>query len=253
MSTERTSQHPVDAPRTSSPRRGLNGVILKAYRAQDLRLRVLSREQRSERLLRLTVDVGDLLERDDVYPTYWLRLWFTTPAGRGHQRAYTLVDPDPATGTAAIEFYLHPGVASDWARGARTGDEIDATVLNGRNPVADSPTSMVLIGDGASLPAIRDLLRREPGITATVLLERGYANDPEELDSPAREGVEVAWFDRDGSIETAAWTAGVEAPAGTTFFVSLESAATRRIGAMLRKQLEVPKERIHALAYWKRG
>lgn len=252
MSTEQSSQRSSDAPRTSSPRRGLNGVILKAYRAQDLRLRVLERDQASERFLRLKVDVGDLLTRDDVYPTYWLRLWFTAPSGRGHQRGYTLVDPDPAHGTAWIEFYLHPGIASDWARTARPGDTIDATVLNGRSPIAERPETMVLVGDGASLPAIRDLLRREPGITATVLLERGAPDDPEMLPSPAREGADVRWFDRDGSIETAAWTTTVEAPAGTTFFVSLESATTRRISSMLRRQLDVPKERIHALAYWKR-
>lgn len=39
--------------------------------------------------MRLRVDLYGLVARDDVYPTSWLRLWSTTPAGRGHQRAYT--------------------------------------------------------------------------------------------------------------------------------------------------------------------
>lgn len=73
-------------------------------------------------------------QHDEVYPTYWLRLWFMTPAGKCHQRGYTLVDPDPASDTAWIEFCLHPGVASDWARAAQPGDRIDATVLNSRPP-----------------------------------------------------------------------------------------------------------------------
>lgn len=239
--------------RVSSPRRGVNGVILKAWRAQDTRLRVIGREEVSENFVRLRVDVGDLLTADDVYPTYWLRLWFTDPSGKAHQRGYTVVDPDPATGTAALEFYLHPGVASQWARDARVGDEIDASILNGRSPLEGRPPHLVLVGDGASLPAIADTLRRTPDLPVTVLLERGYPDDAEALPITPREGAEIRWFDRDGSIEPAAREAAAAAPAGSTVFVSLESAATRRVSSALRKDLGLPKDRVQALAYWKRS
>ncbi|MFC0672654.1 siderophore-interacting protein [Brachybacterium hainanense] len=243
---------PTLAPRISAPRRGLNGAIMKAWRAQDLRLRISDRQEVSEHFLRLQVTLGDLLQREAVYPTYWLRLWFAGPDGRGHQRGYTLVDPAPASGTAWIEFYLHAGIASDWARGARIGDEIDASILNSRSPVASDPPHLLMVGDGASVPAIADTLRRVPEIPATVLLERGYADDEQVLPLPRRADAPVTWFDRDGSIEEAALAAAASAPEGTSFFVSLESAPTRRIGSALRRRLGVPKEQVHALAYWKR-
>lgn len=242
-----------DGPRVSAPRRGVNGVILRAWRARDTRISVMSLEEVSEHFVRLRVDVRDVLSTDDVYPTYWLRLWFTDASGKGHQRAYTLVDPDPTTGTAAMEFYLHPGIASQWARDARPGDEIDVSILNGKNPLADAPSQLLAVGDGASLPAIADMLRRSPDLPATVLMERGYSDDAEVLPLPAREGAEIRWFDRDGSIEAAAIAAAGALPAGAVAFVSLEAARTRRVSGALRKQVGVPRDRIHALGYWKQS
>jgi len=240
------------APRLSAPRRGLNGALLKVWRAQDLRLRVIRRQEVAESFLRLQVDVGDLMHREPVYPTFWLRLWFTRPDGAGHQRAYTLVDPDPVAGTAWIEFYLHPGIASDWARTARPGDEIDASVLNSRNPVASDPPGLLLVGDGASVPAIADTVRRVPDLPATVLLRRARPDDHTILPVPQREGARIAWFDEDDAIEEAAVAAAAAAPAGTSCVVSLEAASTRRIARALRQRAGVAKEDLHALAYWRR-
>ena len=237
--------------RTSAPKRGLNGAIITAWGGRDLRLRVLARDEIAENFLRLQVDVDGLLARDDVYPTYWLRLWFTTPTGKGHQRAYTLVDPDPGTGTAWLEFFLHDGVASDWARAARIDDEIDATVLNGKNPVEDSPEHLLMIGDGASYPAIADTLRRRPDLPATVLLERRHGEDPHTMPVPVRETAAVRWLDPGEEIAEVALEAAAAAPPGTRFFVALEGAPTRRITSGLRKQLGTPKSAVHSLAYWK--
>lgn len=113
--------HASTPPCLSAPRRGVSGAIIHAWGGSDLRLRVLEREEVAEDFLRLRVDLDGLLERDEVYPTYWLRLWFTKPSGKGHQRAYTVVAPDAATGTGWLEFYLHPGIASDcaWCRTGR--------------------------------------------------------------------------------------------------------------------------------------
>lgn len=251
--TDQADRPDADGPRVSAPRRGVNGVILRAWRARDARLTVLAREEVSENFVRLRVDVRDVLETDDVYPTYWLRLWFTDAAGKGHQRAYTLVDPDPAEGTASMEFYLHPGIASQWARDAQPGDRIDVSILNGRAPLAGSPRELLAVGDGASLPAIADMLRRAPQLRATVLMERGYADDAEVLPLEARPDAEIRWFDRDGSIEAAAIEAAQGLGEDAIAFVSLEAARTRKISGALRKQAGVPKDRIHALGYWKQA
>lgn len=248
---------PGTPARVSSPKRGMNGAIMRAYRARDLRIRVTEREEISEHFVRLRFDDGGLLAADDVYPTYWLRLWFTTPGGKGHQRGYTVVQPDHETGQFWLEFYLHPGIASDWAKAARIGDEIDASILNGRSPLIPDPAHIVAVGDGASVPAIADLLRRMPeAITADVLLERGYDDDHEVLPVPEREGTRITWFDRDGSIADHAVALSrdrlAEDPGtATNFFAALEGRDTRRIGRTLRKELEVPKERVNATAYWR--
>ncbi|HLQ81278.1 MAG TPA: siderophore-interacting protein [Brachybacterium sp.] len=238
--------------RSSTPRRGVSGAIIKAWGGRDLRLRVLAREEVAEEFVRLQVDLDGLPDRDELYPTYWLRLWFTAPSGKGHQRAYTLVDPEPDAGTAWLEFFLHEGIASNWARAARAGDEIDATVLNGKNPVADSPAHLMMVGDGASYPAIADTLRRCPEIPATVLLEEACAGDAAWTVLPERESVTVQRLPADGSIVEAALSAAGSAPEGTRAVVALEGAPTRALSSALRKQLGMPKERVHALAYWKR-
>lgn len=248
------STGPAEAPpRLSAPRRGVNGLIVRAWGGKDLRLRVLAREDVAERFVRLQVDLDSLLERDEVYPTYWLRLWFETPSGKGHQRAYTVVDPDPATGTGWLEFYLHPGIASDWARASGPGDEIDATVLNGRDPLAGSPAHLLMIGDGASYPAIADTLRRTADLPVTALLQAHHPQDPEMMPLPARAGAEARWLSPGEDVAAAALEAVASAPEGTSVMVALEGVPTRRLSGALRKELGFPKEQVHALAYWKRS
>lgn len=101
----------------------------------------------------------------------WVRLWFAD-AGRPHQRAYTLVDPDPATGTFALEFALHEGCASDWARGARPGDTIEATVqgTDFEEP-APAPSHLFAVVDPAALPALNSLLGALGSAPATIWFE----------------------------------------------------------------------------------
>ena len=249
MSTDSASA----PPRLSAPRRGVDGLLVRAWGGKDLRLRVLAREEVAERFVRLRVDLDGLLERNEVYPTYWLRLWFATPSGKGHQRAYTVVDPDEATGTGWLEFYLHPGIASDWARAAAPGDEIEATVLNGRDPLAHSPAHLLMVGDGASYPAIADLLRRTGDLPVTALLQAHDPEDPQIMPLPERSGASARWLEPGGDVVAGALEAFSAAPEGTSVMVALEGVPTRRLAGALRRELGLPKERLHSLAYWKRS
>lgn len=60
-----------------------------------------------------------------------------------------------------------------------------------------------------------------------------------------------AWHARDGRIEQEALAAAFSAPDGTRAVIALERAATRAVSAALRAQ-GWPKDRVHALASWKR-
>lgn len=141
-------------------RRGWEGAVLKLMRARDFVLTVTDVEDVTPLYRRLRVDDGGLLAATGVHPTMWVRLWFAN-AGRPHQRAYTLVAPDPEAGTFALEFALHEGCASDWARAAKPGDTIEATVqgTDFEEPVP-APSHVYAIVDPASLPALNSCSAR---------------------------------------------------------------------------------------------
>ena len=100
--------------------RGFAGAVLKLMRAGDYRLTVTGRREISPHYLRLSFNAGGMLAEQAVHPTMWIRMWFAD-AGKLHQRGYTLVDPDPAADTVDVEFALHDGIASQWARAHNPG------------------------------------------------------------------------------------------------------------------------------------
>ncbi|OOK79323.1 siderophore-interacting FAD-binding domain protein [Mycobacterium kansasii] len=147
----------------------------------------------SPHYLRLSFDDGGMLGEHAVHPTMWIRMWFSD-GDKSHQRGYTLVDPDPAAGAFDVEFALHEGIASDWARNAQPGDTIDATVLGSKFAIPDPPPGgYVIVGDTASLPAINSLLESIGEAPARVFLEAGYDEDKS---LPVARTDDVTWVDR---------------------------------------------------------
>ncbi|MET8981514.1 siderophore-interacting protein [Streptomyces sp. NPDC004539] len=227
--------------------RGWEGAVLKLMRAKDFTLTVTAKEQVSEGYLRLRLTDGGLLAANPVHPTMWVRLWFQN-AGRPHQRAYTLVDPDPENGTFALEFALHEGAASDWARGAAPGDTIEATVQGtGFESPVPAPTHVLAIGDPASLPAINSLLDALGPLPSTVWFEGGA---PE---LPFRHGVRHVprgeLVDR-VRAELPDVLAATPAP---YVWIACDTKTTRTLASYVRKDLGVARDRLHALGYWRAG
>ncbi|HZU49001.1 MAG TPA: siderophore-interacting protein, partial [Mycobacterium sp.] len=173
--------------------RGWQGAVLKLWRPGEYRLTVTGRREISPHYLRLSFDAGGLLADNSLHPTMWVRLWF--PGGNKlHQRGYTLVNPDPGADTVDIEFALHDGIASQWAREAQPGDTIEATVLGSKFALPEPrPTGYVIVGDTASLPAINSLLDAIGEAPARVFLEAGYVDDK---DLPVARASDVTWVDR---------------------------------------------------------
>jgi NADPH-dependent ferric siderophore reductase len=54
-------------------------------------------------------------------------------------------------------------------------------------------------------------------------------------------------------VVEAGLAAASASPEGTTVVVALEGAPTRALSSGLRKRLGFAKDRVHALAYWKRS
>ncbi|MBE4740482.1 siderophore-interacting protein [Streptomyces caniscabiei] len=159
---------------------GWEGAVLKLLRGKDFVFTVTGAEQVTEHYRRVHLTDGGMLAVTGVHPTMWVRLWFEA-AGKPHQRAYTLVDPDPAVGTFSLEFALHEGHASDWARAAKPGDTIEATVHGtGFTDPDPTPSHILAIGDPASLPAINSLLTALPSTPTTIWFETPAESESEE-------------------------------------------------------------------------
>ena len=233
-------------------KRGWEGLVVKAFGGRDFTLTVRAAEPVGDHYHRLHVDGGGLLEACGVHPTMWIRLWFTGADGKPHQRAYTLVDPDAATGRFSLEFALHDGRAANWARAATAGDTIEATVQGTGFALPDpAPGHLYLVGDAASLPAINSILDTAETIPATAFLE--YAHDGErELPVRARPHHEIRWVPRErtGTRLVDTVTGAVPRADGAYYWLACEASSSRAIVRHLRRGLGVDRRQVSALAYW---
>ncbi|KUN24435.1 FAD-binding protein [Streptomyces antibioticus] len=227
---------------------GWEGAVLKLLRAKDFVLTVTGAEDVTPQYRRLHLTDGGLLAATGVHPTMWVRLWFSA-AGKPHQRAYTLVDPDPAAGTFSLEFALHEGVASDWARAAKPGDTIEATVHGTAFEHPDpAPTHVFAIGDPASLPAINSLLAALDSSPATIWFEGAPDGLPFRTDA-SRHDVRASAALVDEVKRDLPDLLGAHPDAYV--WIACDTRTTRTLSAYVRKELGVPKDRMHALGYWR--
>lgn len=236
---------------------GWEGVVLKLMRGKDFEFTVTGAEQVTEHFVRVHLTDGGMLAQTGVHPTMWVRVWFSN-AGKPHQRAFTLVDPDPVAGTFSLEFALHDGCAGDWARKAQPGDRIEATLQGTGFTVPDpAPSRLLVVGDPASLPAINSLLDALPGVPATVWFETTHESDAElplRLD-PAHHELRTVPR-RDGGAHLVAEVRAqlpelLGDPTTAYVWVACDTATTRTLATYARKELAIPKDRVHALGYWR--
>ncbi|MFJ3235109.1 siderophore-interacting protein [Streptomyces sp. NPDC086787] len=236
--------------------RGWEGAVLKLMRAKDFVLTVTDAEYVTPDYRRVRLTDGGLLAATGVHPTMWVRLWFAD-GGRPHQRAYTLVDPDPATGTFALEFALHEGRASDWARSVKPGDTIEATVQGtGFEQPDPEPSHLAVIGDPASLPAINSLLDTFGSVPATIWFEGDLDALPARTD-PARHDIRQTPRQDAGAHLVEQVRAGLPEVLENTpdayVWIACDTATTRTLTSYVRKELGIPRQRVHALGYWRAG
>ncbi|MFJ3620895.1 siderophore-interacting protein [Streptomyces iakyrus] len=234
--------------------RGWEGAVLKLLRGKDFEFTVTDVEDVTPDYRRLRFTDGGLLAATGVHPTMWVRLWFDN-AGKPHQRAYTLVDPDAEAGTFQLEFALHEGCASDWARAAKPGDTIEATVQGtGFEHPSPAPSHVFAVGDPASLPAINSLLDALGSAPATVWFEGGDDDLPFRTDPDRHELRKVPRQDSGAHLVDRVKTdlPGLLRETADPFvWIACDTATTRALTAYVRKELGLPKQRVHALGYWR--
>ncbi|EGX55783.1 hypothetical protein SZN_31179 [Streptomyces zinciresistens K42] len=233
---------------------GWEGAVLKLLRAKDFAFTVTGAEDVTEHYRRVHLADGGMLAATGVHPTMWVRLWFDN-GGKPHQRAYTLVDPDPAAGTFSLEFALHEGVASDWARAAKPGDTVEATVHGtGFTNPEPAPSHVFAVADAASLPALNSLLGALDTAPVTVWFEGGREGLPFRTE-PSRHEVRTVPRHEAGARLVAEVKEALPALVGATpdpyVWIACDTATTRALTSYVRKELGLPKQRVNALGYWR--
>ncbi|OWA07438.1 NADPH-dependent ferric siderophore reductase [Streptomyces sp. CS113] len=237
--------------------RGWEGAVLKLMRAKDFEFTVTGAEDVTPHYRRLRLSDGGMLAVTGAHPTMWVRLWFDN-AGKPHQRGYTLVDPDPAAGTFAMEFALHEGCASDWARAAKPGDTIEATVQGtGFEVPQPLPSRVFAVADPASLPALNSLLGSDAlgSVPATVWFEGDTDEGLPFRTEPGRHEVRTVTRGDAGAQLVARVKEELPELLGAVpepfVWIACDTATTRALSSYVRKELGVPKQRVNALGYWR--
>lgn len=227
--------------------RGLEGALVKLWRGGDYQLTVIGNTELTPNYLRLHFRAEKLLAEQRVHPTMWVRGWFPD-GGKAHQRGYTLVNPDVEAGTVDIDFAMHDGIATNWARAARPGDVLDVTVLGSNFTLPEpAPAGYVIVGDTASLPAINSLLDAIGDTPARVFLEAGHDDDRE---LPVAGAADITWVDRDEEALVEAVSSSAFDASDHFGWVACNNRTTRAVARVFREEYNLSRKSIKAQAYW---
>ena len=183
---------------------------------------------------------------------------FLLPGGRRPLiRTFTPRRARPTSHELDLDIVVHgSGPASDWAAGARAGDEA-ALSGPGRGTVIDpSVSSFVLLGDETAIPAISQMLEvLSPATSVAVHLEVGAPGAPVAL--PEHPGARTSWSvlgagQVPGDTLVAAARAAPLAP-GAHVWAAGEAAAMQRIRRHLFEERGVSRSHTTIRGYWKHG
>lgn len=175
-------------------------------------------------------------------------------------REYTVRRHDPDAAEIDIDVALHAGgLAADWARTVTPGTRVHVAGPPGGVVVPDAYDSYLLGGDITALPAIARRLEELPATAAGwAFIE--VADESEEIELAAPEGVAVRWLHRGTAapgtsdiLERAVRT--VQVPPGERVFVWLagEAGVLKPLRRWVRDELRIPREDCGITGYWKRG
>ncbi len=234
--------------------------IMKALRVKNHAIEVLEATDLTPWYRRLRVSAPGFLDGLALHPTIWIRLW--VPSLKRDvlvQRGYTLVDPDPESGTFSLDFVLHEpeGAAASWARNARPGTMAEIAHTPQRLTIDPTITTVVVVGDASAVPAINSILEALPEATRAHAIVQEAHPDRAELPLPRAgfPGTSVDWVDPDPDGANA--VAAIRALDLDTSSLYVWAAGERRLVKAVREhargELGLPRERQHTQYYWIEG
>lgn len=176
------------------------------------------------------------------------------PAGRSEARDYTPRRHDAAAGELDIDFALHEaGPATAWALRAKPGDWLGVGGPRGSFVLERGFDWYLLVGDDTALPAIGRRLEELPaGSRAIVIAE--VEDAAEEQDFASAASVELHWVHRAAGASLKTVLEALQLPPGDGYaWVAAESGSARELRGLLLGRHGLPRDRVKAAGYWKRG
>lgn len=256
QATASSSTPEVSTAEHKRGKRGWEGAMMRSFGAVDHLVTVTGTELIAPHIVRVSMCSETLLGELPIGPTNWVRFWFPDEKSFEHQRAYTLIDPDPVTGKFSCDFMLHKpaGPAARWAQRTKAGDHLEAMVMGSRpfEVSVDTPAGYLLAGDTASLPAINQILATVPAhVPVEVYLEQ---HEPGDLELPiaAHPKASIHWVPREGTgslagaVETRDWS-------NWYAWMAPEAGSLKALRASLVERFGFPKSALYGRAYWSEG
>jgi NADPH-dependent ferric siderophore reductase len=176
-------------------------------------------------------------------------------------RRYTIRSFDATRAAVFIDLSLHgAGPGTDWIRGARIGDQIEAIGPRGKITLRENADWHLFVGDETGLPGALAMIEALPSASrATALLEIDTPADEQQPDSRQTPRLDLHWLHRSGRSAPGDASLILEAladvalPAGLGHaYVAAEAGVVRRVQGLLTER-GLPPDQISAKAYWRRG
>ncbi|MCQ8878304.1 siderophore-interacting protein [Pseudoalteromonas shioyasakiensis] len=178
-------------------------------------------------------------------------------------RSYTIRNIDPHSGAITLDFVInqHRGIATNWAKQAKIGDNLGIAGPGPRKLSDFSQSEYLLIGDLTSVNAINGYLQKLPAsASVNAIIHVPDEGDIIELDTVPSH-YQVNWLvseqpqvDLINAVITQL-TASNSRSTGNkpVIFMALESSLIREINTIARSQFAIARENIACSAYWKQG
>ena len=235
----------------------LDRAILRAMGATDHQMTVLRITDLTPGFRRIRLHAPTIIDGRDTPAASYLRLWAPDPevAGKVHQRGFTLVDPDPATGEVSLDFVHHEpgGPASIWAAKARPGDRIAASYFAYKKftPQDVEPAGYLLAGDAAVVPAINAILAVLPAETRITLILQAHQPGDAQIPLAGHPGVELLWTGP--GTDALADAVPIRDWSNWHAWIAGESLAVKALRKRLNETHGFPLTDVVHAAYWIRG